>query len=50
MAVPVLAAIFLEVNALIILIMITALFLHQATRTVAPFEQHVHSVLEMLPL
>ena len=61
MAVPVLAAIFLEINALIILIMIIALLLHEATaiwdvryayatRTVAPVEQHVHSVLEMLPL
>jgi hypothetical protein len=61
MAVPVLAAIFLEINALIILIMIIALLLHEATaiwdvhyayatRTVAPIEQHVHSVLEMLPL
>src|SRR3954465_12513553 len=61
MAVPTLAAIFLEINALIILIMIVCLFLHEATavwdvsyayqtRTVTPTEQHVHSVLEMLPL
>jgi hypothetical protein len=61
MAVPVLAAIFLDINALIILIMIIALLLHEATaiwdvryayatRTIAPVEQHVHSVLEMLPL
>jgi hypothetical protein len=61
MAVPTLAAIFLEINALIILIMIVCLLLHEATaiwdvsyayatRTVTPTEQHVHSFLEMLPL
>src|SRR5215217_6138569 len=61
MAVPTLAAIFLEINALIILIMILCLILHEATamwdvsyayqlRTVTPTEQHVHSFLEMLPL
>lgn len=61
MAVPVLAAIFLEINALIIAIMIVSLILHQLTamwdvhyayhtRDVRPIEQHVHSVLEMLPL
>jgi hypothetical protein len=61
MAVPTLAAIFLEINALIILIMIVCLLLHEATaiwdvsyayatRTVTPTEQHVHSLLEMLPL
>jgi hypothetical protein len=61
MAVPTLAAIFLDINALIILIMIVALVLHEATaiwdvryayetRTVTPTEQHVHSFLEMLPL
>jgi hypothetical protein len=61
MAVPTLAAIFLEINALIILIMIVCLILHEATaiwdvsyayrkRSVSPTEQHVHSVLEMLPL
>jgi hypothetical protein len=61
MAVPTLAAIFLEINALIILIMIVCLILHEATaiwdvsyayqtRTVTPTEQHVHSFLEMLPL
>ena len=61
MAVPTLAAIFLEINALIFLVMIVALVLHEATaicdvryayekRTVTPTEQHVHSVLEMLPL
>jgi len=61
MAVPTLAAIFLEINALVILIMIICLLLHEATaiwdvsyayatRTVTPTEQHVHSFLEMLPL
>jgi hypothetical protein len=61
MAVPVLAAIFLEINALIIAVMIVAFVLHEATalwdvsyadsrREVTPIEQHVHSFLEMLPL
>jgi hypothetical protein len=61
MAVPVLAALFLEINALIIAIMIVCLVLHEATaiwdvryasatREVGPTEQHVHSFLEMLPL
>lgn len=61
MAVPTLAAIFLEINALIILVMIVSLVLHQLTaiwdvsyayrhREVTPIEQHVHGVLEMLPL
>jgi hypothetical protein len=61
MAIPTLAAIFLQINALIILIMIVCLLLHEATaiwdvsyanrtRTVSPTEQHVHSFLEMLPL
>jgi len=61
MALPVLAALFLEINAGILLLMIVAFILHEATaiwdvsyasatRHVAPVEQHVHSVLEMLPL
>lgn len=61
MAVPVLAALFLEINAGVIAIMIIAFFLHEATsiwdvsyasqfREVRPIEQHVHSFLEMLPL
>jgi hypothetical protein len=61
MGIPVLAAIFLEINALIILIMIVCLILHEATaiwdvsyayqhREIMPTEQHVHSFLEMLPL
>jgi hypothetical protein len=60
MAVPTLAAIFLEINALIFLIMIVAIVLHHATaiwdvsyayqtRVVTPTEQHIHSFLEILP-
>jgi hypothetical protein len=59
--VPLLAAMFLEVNALIIAAMIVAYFIHEATalwdvsyattaRTVTPIGQHVHSFLEMIPL
>lgn len=58
---PLIAAIFLEVNALIIAVTIIAFFLHEATalwdvsyalsaREVSPLEQHVHSFLEMIPL
>jgi hypothetical protein len=61
MGVPVLAAIFLDINALIIVVMIVCFLLHEATsiwdvsyayatREVRPLEQHVHSFLEMLPL
>jgi hypothetical protein len=61
MGLPVLAALLLEINAAVILLMIVCLVLHQATamwdvsyanatREVKPIEQHVHSVLEMLPL
>src|SRR5215210_3616139 len=61
MGVPVLAAIFLEINALIIALMIVFFLLHEATslwdvsyaaklRNITPVEQHVHSLLEMLPL
>jgi hypothetical protein len=61
MAIPTLAAIFLEINALIILTGIICLALHEATaiwdvryayetREVTPTEQHIHSFLEMLPL
>jgi hypothetical protein len=61
MAVPVVAALFLEINAGIILLMIVCFFLHQATalwdlyyasarREVSPVEQQVHSFLEMVPL
>lgn len=58
---PLLAAIFLQINAGIIALMIVAFFVHQATalwdvsyavkaRNVTPIEQHVHSFLEMIPL
>jgi hypothetical protein len=61
MGIPLLAAIFLEINALIIAVMIVCLLLHEATafwdvsyandvRGISPIEQHVHSFLEMLPL
>src|SRR5687768_15517440 len=61
MGVPILAAMFLEINALVILVMIVAFVLHQATaywdlsyasktREITPIEQQVHSFLEMLPL
>ncbi len=61
MAVPVLAALFLDINALVIAVMIVCFLLHEATalwdvsyasktREVGPIEQHVHSFLEMLPL
>jgi hypothetical protein len=58
--VPLLAALFLEINAAVLLIMLTGLVLHQATavwdvryanatRGVPPIEQHVHGILEMTP-
>ena len=58
--VPILAALFLEINAAVILLMIVCLILHQLTafwdlsyahhkREVSPFEQQVHSFLELLP-
>jgi hypothetical protein len=58
--IPLLAALFLEINAGILLLMLMGLVLHQATavwdvryanntRRVPPFEQHVHGVLEMTP-
>jgi hypothetical protein len=58
---PLLAAIFLQINAGIIALMIVAFFIHQATslwdvsyavtaRNVSPIEQHVHSFLDMIPL
>jgi C4-dicarboxylate transporter len=59
--VPLLGAIFFEVNALIIGVAIVAFFVHEATamwdvsyavttREVSPVEQHVHSFLEIIPL
>ena len=58
---PLLAAIFLQINAGIIAFMIAAFFIHEATalwdvsyavtaRDVTPVEQHVHSFLEIIPL
>jgi hypothetical protein len=57
---PLLAVLFLQVNAAILALMILALVLHQATavwdvryanamRHVSPAEQHVHGVLEATP-
>ncbi|WP_363213799.1 hypothetical protein [Mesorhizobium sp.] len=59
--IPLLAAMFLEVNSLIIALMMVVFLIHEATaiwdvryattaRTVSPVEQHVHSFLEMIPL
>ena len=59
--IPLLAALFLEINAGIILLMIAGLLLHELTvwlelryvvsrREVRPVEQLVHSFLEILPL
>lgn len=61
MGTPLLLALFLEVNALIILLMIVLFFCHEATalwdvsyavktRRISPAEQHIHSFLEMVPL
>jgi hypothetical protein len=58
--VPILLGLLLEINALVILLMIGAYFVHLAMalydvsyavtkRTVTPIEQHVHSFLEVLP-
>ena len=59
--VPVMMGLVFDINALVILVMIAALALHEATalwdlsyttgrRYISPFEQHVHSFLEVLPL
>jgi hypothetical protein len=59
--VPVLGALLFEVDALVLLVMIVGFALHEITalwdvryaeqaRNVTPFEQHVHSYLEMIPL
>jgi hypothetical protein len=58
---PLLAAIFLDVNASVIAFMVAMFLLHEATaywdvsyaaarRRVTPFEQNVHSFLEIVPL
>jgi hypothetical protein len=57
---PLLAAMFLDINGLIIAFMIVMFLVHEATalwdvsyattlRTVTPIEQHVHSFLEIIP-
>jgi hypothetical protein len=59
--IPALFALLLDINALIIVIMLTGLLLHEITaivdvsyasrrRYVSPFEHHVHSFMEILPL
>lgn len=59
--VPLVGALVLEINALVLGVMVAAFLLHEATalwdvsyavsrRTVSPWEQHVHSFLEMIPL
>ena len=61
MGMPVLLALFFQINALVIAVMIAALVLHELTtwfdlryastmRAVSPIEQQVHSFLEILPL
>lgn len=61
MGLPLLSALFLDVNALVIGFMIVLFFCHEATalwdvsyavtaRRVSPVEQHIHSFLEMVPL
>ncbi|YCH29055.1 diguanylate cyclase [Erwinia sp. PK3-005] len=61
MGLPLLSALFLDVNALVIAAMIVLFFCHEATalwdvsyavtaRKVTPVEQHIHSFLEMVPL
>lgn len=58
--VPLLAVLFLEVDAAILLLMFAGLAFHQATavwdvryanatRRVPPVEQHIHGILEMIP-
>lgn len=56
-----LAVLFLQVNAAILLLLVVAVVMHQATATwdvryanatrrVSPLEQHVHGMLEMAPI
>ncbi|WP_444634536.1 diguanylate cyclase [Cupriavidus oxalaticus] len=58
---PLLMVLFLEVNALVIAVVLAALVIHEATawwdvqyaskrRHIAPVEQHMHSLLEVLPM
>ncbi len=59
--IPLTAALVLDINALVILLMLVAFVTHEATamwdvryatgvREVTPVEQHVHSFLEIIPL
>jgi hypothetical protein len=61
MGTPVLAGLFLEINAPVLGLIIASFFVHEWTalwdvsyavtrREVTPIEQHIHSFLEMLPL
>jgi hypothetical protein len=58
--IPILAGLFLDINALVLAIMIVGLVTHEATafwdtayastrRIIAPIEQHVHSFQEVIP-
>jgi hypothetical protein len=59
--IPLLAGLFLEINSLVLAIMIAAVIAHTLTaiwdtsytqrlRYISPFEQHVHSHLEYIPI
>ena len=59
--VPVMFGLIFEINALVFLVMIMGLILHQTTalwdvsyaqsrRSISPLEQHVHSFMEILPI
>ena len=59
--IPVVLGLLLEINAGVIVIMLIALVVHEATalwdvayahtrRYIGPFEQHMHSFLEVLPI
>lgn len=61
MGLPIAFALFFEINALFFLVAVGALLAHEATalwdvsyahkrRYLSPFEQHVHSFLELVPL
>lgn len=60
MGIPILLSLFFEINALIFLIAIALWLIHEATamwdvnyahmrRYLSPFEQHIHSFLELIP-
>jgi hypothetical protein len=59
-ALPVFAALFLQVNMLILAVMFIGVLLHEAmiiwdvsyaarTRHISPLEQHIHALLELIP-